>query len=78
MHDLIDDGANKFLNRFKPGMHTGHGHTVTHMVRRDASGKIGEVQAEDIQQDSEYVAQVGIGSPLQHFNLIFDTGSADL
>lgn len=48
------------------------------MVRRDPSGKIGSVQADDIQQDSEYIAQVGMGSPLQHFNLIFDTGSADL
>lgn len=48
------------------------------MVRKDASGKIGDVQAEDIQQDSEYLAQVGIGTPLQHFNLDFDTGSADL
>lgn len=40
--------------------------------------QVGEVGAEDVQNDSMYLAQVGIGSPAQNLNLDFDTGSADL
>lgn len=38
----------------------------------------GEVPAEDVQNDSEYLCPVTIGTPGQVFNLDFDTGSADL
>ncbi|KAJ5640623.1 hypothetical protein N7528_000248 [Penicillium herquei] len=40
--------------------------------------QVGEVSADDVQNDSMYLAQVGIGSPAQNLNLDFDTGSADL
>ncbi|KAJ5638072.1 Aspergillopepsin-1 [Penicillium lividum] len=40
--------------------------------------QVGEVGADDVQNDSMYLAQVGIGSPAQNLNLDFDTGSADL
>jgi len=38
----------------------------------------GEVTAEDVQNDSLYLAEVQIGTPAQTFKLDFDTGSADL
>lgn len=42
------------------------------------SDQVGEVGADDVQNDAMYLAQVGIGSPAQNLNLDFDTGSADL
>ncbi|KAI9750169.1 MAG: hypothetical protein M4579_006580 [Chaenotheca gracillima] len=42
------------------------------------SDQVGEVPADDIQNDSEYLAQVDIGTPAQTLSLDFDTGSADL
>ncbi|KAK5164930.1 uncharacterized protein LTR77_009595 [Saxophila tyrrhenica] len=48
------------------------------LVTKDADGKIGEVKATDVQNDSEYIAQVEIGTPPQPMDVIFDTGSADL
>ncbi|KAF2449207.1 acid protease [Karstenula rhodostoma CBS 690.94] len=41
-------------------------------------GDVGEVPAEDIQNDSLYLCEVGIGSPEQKLYLDFDTGSSDL
>lgn len=40
--------------------------------------QVGEVPAEDVQNDAMYLAPVGIGSPEQTLKLDFDTGSADL
>ncbi|KAJ5662363.1 uncharacterized protein N7477_009979 [Penicillium maclennaniae] len=40
--------------------------------------EVGEVGAQDVQNDAMYLATVGIGSPAQNLNLDFDTGSADL
>lgn len=48
------------------------------LVSMDANGQVGEVSAEDIQNDTEYLADVGIGEPEQILKLDFDTGSADL
>ncbi|KAK7186398.1 hypothetical protein DPSP01_012226 [Paraphaeosphaeria sporulosa] len=43
-----------------------------------SDGDVGEVPAEDIQNDSLYLCEVGIGSPVQKLYLDFDTGSSDL
>ena len=51
------------------------GHTLA--KRDDASGDSGTVSADDIQQDSLYLAPVSIGTPAQTLKLDFDTGSAD-
>ena len=48
------------------------------LAKRDDKGNTGEVAAEDIQTDSEYLAAVSIGTPAQTLKLDFDTGSADL
>lgn len=43
-----------------------------------SDGEVGNVPAEDIQNDSLYLCEVGIGSPEQKLYLDFDTGSSDL
>lgn len=42
------------------------------------TNEVGQVGADDVQNDSMYLAQIGIGTPTQNLNLDFDTGSADL
>jgi hypothetical protein len=53
---------------------------VQHVLRRrvSATHETGEVTADDVQNDSMYLAPVSIGTPGQTVNLDFDTGSADL
>lgn len=43
-----------------------------------STGTEGEVPAEDIQNDSLYLCEVGVGTPEQKLYLDFDTGSSDL
>jgi hypothetical protein len=42
------------------------------------SDQVGQVGADDVQNDSMYLAEVRIGTPAQTLSLDFDTGSADL
>lgn len=58
----------------------GKAHVQGHVLAKKnaATGQTGELSAEDIQNDSEYLATVSIGTPAQNLNLDFDTGSADL
>lgn len=53
---------------------------IRQLVRKKSttSDEVGEVPAEDVQNDSMYLATVGIGTPAQNLKLDFDTGSADL
>jgi len=44
----------------------------------DGTPTEGEVPAEDIQNDSLYLCEVGVGMPEQKIYLDFDTGSSDL
>ncbi|KAF2774154.1 aspartic proteinase precursor [Teratosphaeria nubilosa] len=49
------------------------------LQKKDAStGQTGDVPAQDVESQAEYLASVGIGTPAQTLNLDFDTGSADL
>ncbi|KAK5117588.1 hypothetical protein LTR62_005010 [Meristemomyces frigidus] len=52
-----------------------HGHVL---AKTDASGQSGDVPATDVEQNSEYLCPVAIGTPAQTLTLDFDTGSADL
>src|SRR4051794_35065129 len=57
----------------------GKAHILHALRKRSAeSGKTGEVEADDVQNDAMYLAEVDIGTPAQKLNLDFDTGSADL
>lgn len=56
----------------------GKAHLRQVMQKTVEGGHVGQVGADDIQNDAMYLAQVGIGSPAQNLNLDFDTGSADL
>ncbi|KAK4557096.1 hypothetical protein LTR86_006077 [Recurvomyces mirabilis] len=48
------------------------------LCKNNATGQTGRVMAQDVDQGSEYLAPVTIGTPGKTFNLDFDTGSADL
>lgn len=57
----------------------GHAH-VQQVLRKKAidSDQVGEVGAQDVQNDVMYLAEVSVGTPAQTVQLDFDTGSADL
>ena len=78
VHEAVLEEVPNILKRFHPYRHHGTFTSQPRLVKRHASGELGDCSADDVQNDSEYLAQVGIRSPAQHFNLDFDTGSADL
>lgn len=51
---------------------------VSRVLQKKTGDQSGDVPAEDVQNDTMYLAQVGIGSPAQTLKLDFDSGSADL
>ncbi|KAF2163650.1 hypothetical protein M409DRAFT_68265 [Zasmidium cellare ATCC 36951] len=80
IHDVVEDisRSHKLLSKMHIGTHEPEKHAVMRMQKRDTSGKLGDVPAEDVQNDSEYLASVDIGTPPQTLSLNFDTGSSDL
>lgn len=59
----------------------GRARVQKHVLQKKATshgGDTSDVPAEDIQNDSLYLCEVGIGTPAQTLKLDFDTGSADL
>jgi len=48
------------------------------LAKKGPNGATGDVKSDDIQNDSEYLSPVTIGTPGEVFNLDFDTGSSDL
>lgn len=75
----VDDRVH---HRGKHGEHQRHGGkpTVQKILQKKAASddQVGDVPADDVQNDSEYLCPVTIGTPGQVFKLDFDTGSADL
>lgn len=58
----------------------GKAHVQGHVLAKKdaATGQTGDVPATDVDSNAEYLAEVGIGTPVQTLDLDFDTGSADL
>lgn len=56
----------------------GRAHARQILQKKQADDQVGQVGADDVQNDAMYLAEVGIGTPAQNLSLDFDTGSADL
>jgi Eukaryotic aspartyl protease len=51
---------------------------IERVLQKKVGTQTGDVPAEDIQNDTEYLAKVEIGTPAQTLSLDFDSGSSDL
>lgn len=58
--------------------HVGGRARVHRSLQKKVDGQTGDVPAEDVQNDTMYLCEVGIGTPAQTLKLDFDSGSADL
>lgn len=48
------------------------------VLQKNVAGQVEQVSAEDVQNESIYLAGVGVGTPAQKLTLSFDTGSTNL
>jgi len=78
INKIEQQGSQSILRKFNKRI-GGRAHVKGHVLaKKDGSGKTGDVPAEDVENNAEYLAHVGIGTPAQTLALDFDTGSADL
>lgn len=76
---LEQTGKPYFTTMMKSAVGVGGKAHVRHVLQKKTDGdRVGEVGADDVQNDAMYLAQISIGTPAQTVNLDFDTGSADL
>ena len=77
--EMVESDNQSKLERLQERMKGNATHVKQQRLKtKDESGQVGTVTAQDVQNDSEYLAQVPVGTPSQAMNLDFDTGSADL
>jgi hypothetical protein len=79
MNHVHQQGSQAILKQYGKNL-GGRAKVATHVLRKKnpKTGTTGDVPAEDIENNAEYLATVSIGTPPQKFALDFDTGSADL
>ncbi|KAL2009891.1 hypothetical protein VTN00DRAFT_5698 [Thermoascus crustaceus] len=76
---LEQTGKPHFMTMMKGAVGVGGKAHVRRVLQKKMDGdRVGEVGADDVQNDAMYLAQISIGTPAQTVNLDFDTGSADL